>query len=78
MRGALPDLVVAATHGSLVPANKEHPVFPKIQRVLITDSLAAQPILDVPLEVVSIAPLLADGIDRLHNRGSLDDLARRR
>lgn len=77
-RGALPDLVVAATHGLLVPANNEEPVFPKIRRVLITDSLAAQPIPDVPLEVVSIAPLLADGIDRLHKGRPLDDLAMRR
>jgi ribose-phosphate pyrophosphokinase len=77
-RGALPDPVVAATHGLLVRANNEDPVFPKVQRVLITDSLAAQPIPDVPLEVVSIAPLLADGIDRLHNRRPLDDMAMRR
>jgi ribose-phosphate pyrophosphokinase len=77
-RGAHPDPVVAATHGLLVRANNEDPVFPKVQRVLITDSLAAQSIPDVPLEVVSIAPLLADGIDRLHNRRPLDDLAMRR
>jgi ribose-phosphate pyrophosphokinase len=77
-RGAIPNPVVAATHGLLVRANNEDPVFPKVQRVLITDSLAAQSIPDVPLEVVSIAPLLADGIDRLHNRRPLDDLAMRR
>lgn len=77
-RGALPDLVVAATHGLLVPANNEDPVFPRIQRVLITDSVAARPIPGVPLDVVSIAPLLADGIEGLHNRRSLDDLTMRR
>lgn len=77
-RGALPDLVVAATHGLLVPTNNEDPVFPEIQRVLITDSVAARPIPGVPLDVVSIAPLLADGIERLHNRRPLDDLAMRR
>ncbi|MEX0796313.1 MAG: ribose-phosphate pyrophosphokinase [Acidimicrobiia bacterium] len=79
-RGALPDMVVAATHGLLVPANNADPVFPKIRRVLITDSVAARPTpdTDVPLEVVSIAPLLADGIDRLHQGRPLDDLAMRR
>lgn len=77
-RGALPDFVVAATHGLLVPANNEDPVFPRIQRVLITDSVAARPKPEVPLEVVSVAPLLADGIERLHNRWPLDDLAMRR
>ena len=77
-RGALPDLVVAATHGLLVRTNSEDPVFPKVQRMLITDSVAAKPTPEVPLEVVSIAPLLADGIDRLHNRRLLVDLAMRR
>lgn len=77
-RGARPDLVVAATHGVLVAANNEDPVFPEIRRVLTTDSLAVHPVPDVPLEVVSIAPLLADGIDRLHTRRPMDDLAMRR
>ncbi|HEX6220898.1 MAG TPA: ribose-phosphate pyrophosphokinase [Acidimicrobiia bacterium] len=77
-RGALPDLVVAATHGLLVRATSEDPVLPKFQQVLITDSLAAKSTPDVPLEVVSIAPLLADGIDRLQSRRPLDDLLMRR
>ncbi|HSJ85433.1 MAG TPA: ribose-phosphate pyrophosphokinase [Acidimicrobiia bacterium] len=77
-RGALPDLVVAATHGLLVSTESEGPIFPTIQHVLVTDSVAARPIPDVPLEVVSIASLLADGIERLHNRRPLDDLAMRR
>jgi ribose-phosphate pyrophosphokinase len=77
-RGALPDLVVAATHSLLIRATNEDPVFPKVERMLVTDSLAVKLTPDVPLEVVSIAPLLADGIDRLHSRRPLDDLLMRR
>jgi ribose-phosphate pyrophosphokinase len=77
-RGALPDPIVAATHGLLVGTNKQGPVFPKVRRLLITDSLATKPPSDLPLEVVSIAPLLADGIERLHSRRPLDDLLMRR
>lgn len=77
-RGALPDLVVAATHGLLVRTNDEDTVFPKSQRVLITDSLAVKLTPDLPFEVMSIAPLLAGGIDRLQSRRPLDDLLMRR
>jgi len=77
-RGALPDLVVAATHGLLVSTENEGPIFPNIQHVLVTDSVAARPIPGVPLEVVSIASLLADGIDRLHQRRPPADQAMRR
>jgi ribose-phosphate pyrophosphokinase len=77
-RGALPDLVVAATHGLMIRKTNEDPVFPKVERMLVTDSLAVKLTPDVPLEVVSIAPLLADGIDRLHSRRPLDDLLMRR
>jgi ribose-phosphate pyrophosphokinase len=77
-RGALPDLVVAATHGLLIRTNNEDPVFPKVQRMLVTDSLAVKLTPDFPLEVVSVAPLLAAGIDRLHSGRPLDDLLMRR
>lgn len=77
-RGALLELVVAATHGLLVRKNYEDHVFPKVQRMLVTDSLAVKPTPGLPLEVVSVAPLLAAGIDRLHSRRPLDDLLIRR
>lgn len=73
-RGARPDPVVAATHGLLVTARDGDRVFPEIQHVLVTDSVAPRPVPNVPLEVISIAPLLAAAIDRLHHRVPLDDL----
>lgn len=72
-RGALPDLVVAATHGLLLRSPKRS-TFPLIGRILVTDSLPPRPSSDLALEVVSIAPLLADAIGRLHHRRPLDDL----
>jgi len=77
-RGALPDLVVAATHGLLIRPQVEGPAFPLIGRILVTDSLPQRPSSDMTIEVVSIAHLLADAIDRLHHRRPLDDLLTRR
>jgi ribose-phosphate pyrophosphokinase len=64
-RGALPTPLIAATHGLLVPSGNGQPVFPDAERVLITDSLATDPPSGVPFEVVSVAPLLAEGIEKL-------------
>jgi ribose-phosphate pyrophosphokinase len=77
-KGARSDVVVAATHGLLLPSHTDGPGFPLIGRILVTDSLPPASIPAPPLEVVSIASLLADAIDRLHNRRPLDDLAMRR
>jgi ribose-phosphate pyrophosphokinase len=76
-RGALSDVIVAATHGLLLPQQMEGPRFPLIQRIFVTDSLPTPSTADVTLGVVSIAPLLADAIHRLHYRQSLDDLLMR-
>lgn len=71
--GAQRDIVVAATHGLFVgeaPARLGHPA---IQRIFATDSVAA----DRPLprlRVVSIAPLFAEAIRRIHSGESLGDL----
>jgi phosphoribosylpyrophosphate synthetase len=48
-----------------------------IQRIFVTDSLPTPSTTDLTLGVVSIAPLLADAIHRLHYRQSLDDLLMR-
>jgi hypothetical protein len=49
------------------------PLWPKIQRVLIIDRLAANPTPDVPLDLCRSLSSLADGFDRLHQRRPLDD-----
>jgi ribose-phosphate pyrophosphokinase len=76
-KGALADVVVAATHGLLLSEHVDGPGFPMIGRIFVTDSLPAASTSDVMLSVVSIAPLLADAIHRLHHGQPLDDLLMR-
>lgn len=76
-RGALPGPIVAATHGLFVRGDAEA-MFPGIRRILVSDSLPTEPPPDVTPDVVSIAPLLAEGIERLQSRRPLDDLLMRR
>jgi len=71
--GALPDIVVAASHGLFVGEARAKLSHEAIQAVFVTDSLAADR--SWPrLRVVPIAPLIAGAIRRLHAGGSLGDL----
>jgi phosphoribosylpyrophosphate synthetase len=45
-----------------------------VSPLIVTDSLAVPTGEGPRLEVVGIAPLLAEAIDRLHRRASLSDL----
>jgi ribose-phosphate pyrophosphokinase len=75
--GCEPELTVVASHGLLVgPAVKRLKVGP-LKRIVITDSVRAPEGLELPLEVVSLAPLLARAVDCLHNDRSLGDLLAR-
>ncbi|WP_225726297.1 MULTISPECIES: ribose-phosphate pyrophosphokinase [unclassified Nocardia] len=60
------DIVVAATHGPLLPAATARLRHLPVRRVLVTDTVAQQDSA-APMEVYSVAPLLADAIARLHN-----------
>lgn len=73
-RGAAPDITVAATHGLLVGPVQDRLGHLPIRRLLITDTLAAEQTQGLPLQVRSVAPLLADAINRLHNSEPLDTL----
>jgi ribose-phosphate pyrophosphokinase len=78
--GAQPNPTVAATHGLLVGDAPERLAKLGLRRLLVTDSLttaspdASADATDLPREVASIAPLLADAIGRLHRGDPLDDL----
>lgn len=76
-RGARRGVVVAATHGVLVQPDIDELATLPTTRLLVTDSLTPPDASPVPLEVVSIAPLLADAISRLHWQRPLDDLMSR-
>jgi ribose-phosphate pyrophosphokinase len=72
--GCRPDLTVVATHG-VFTAQAAHTLRAlPISRIVTTDSVTPPADLGLPLEVVSVAPLLADVIARLDRDESLGDL----
>lgn len=72
-QGADSRAVVVATHGLLVGECVQRLSGLPIQRLLLTDSTVPTES-GLPVEVCSIAPLLADAIGRLHHDECLDDL----
>jgi ribose-phosphate pyrophosphokinase len=72
--GCDPQITVVCTHGLFVgPAIERLRGLP-IKRLFYTDSVRGPDPAVVPVQRVSLAPLLADAIDRLHNDRSLADL----
>jgi ribose-phosphate pyrophosphokinase len=71
--GCEPEVMAAASHGLFVGSAEENLREAPVERYIVTDSVPP-PELGLPLEVVSLAPLLANAIDRLHNDRSLDEL----
>jgi ribose-phosphate pyrophosphokinase len=72
--GCRPEITVAATHGLFVGDASDRLARLPIQRLVTTNSVRAPESAALPLERVSIAPLLADAISRLHGNRSLNDL----
>ncbi len=66
LRGAAPDIVVAATHGLLVHAAVGHLRDLDLRRVLVTDTVAVKTA-GTLIQVCSVAPTLAAAIACLHN-----------
>ena len=75
--GAVGDVTVAATHAVLAPGALARLASIGLRALLVTDSVAPrrQHEAAVPVEVVSVAPLLATAIRRLLDGGSLRELA---
>lgn len=64
--GAVPEgIVVAATHGLFVGACVNRLRGLELERVLVTDSVARRPTPGLPVQSVSVAPLLAGAVRRL-------------
>jgi ribose-phosphate pyrophosphokinase len=72
--GAVRDVVVAVSHGLFVGPAPERLASLPITRLLVTDTVSPVGATGLPVRVVSVAPLLADAIDRLHRGRSLSDL----
>ena len=73
-RRAAPDIIVAATHGLLVGAARDRLRQLPICRLLVTDTLATGQEQTLPIQVRSVAPLLADAIKRIHYNESVSKL----
>ena len=65
---------MAASHGLFVGPAQERLRVLGVKRFIVTDSVALAANLRLPVKVVSIAPLLAEAIRRLHGNQSLSDL----
>jgi ribose-phosphate pyrophosphokinase len=63
------------THGVLTPGSIERIEASPLERLFITDTIETQPVsLSAKIEVVSIAPLLAEAIRRIHTRESVSGM----
>jgi ribose-phosphate pyrophosphokinase len=72
--GSRPDAVVVATHALLVGPAIERLQALQLRRLVVADTVALPADLPLPVEVASVAPLLAEAIVRLHEGRSLRDL----
>ncbi len=72
--GCEPEITVVTSHGLFAGSAEEDLRDAPVERFIVTDSVPPPGRLGLPLEVVSLAPLLANAIDRLHNDRSLDEL----
>jgi len=74
-RGALPEIHILATHGVLSPPAGQRLNHPAIREIVVTNTIAIPPERTLPnLKVLSVAPLLADAIRRIHNNISVSAL----
>jgi ribose-phosphate pyrophosphokinase len=73
-RGAT-DILVAISHGVFSEGSVEKIEKSPISKLIVTDSVETQPAdLTNKIEVVSVAPLFAEAIKRIHNRESISVL----
>lgn len=72
--GAIGAVLVAATHGLFVGPALDRLSSPVFRSVVVTDTVRAPASPNVPIKIVSVAPLLGDAIGRMHRDEPLDDL----
>jgi ribose-phosphate pyrophosphokinase len=72
--GCLADLTVIATHALLVGHAIERLAALELRRLVVADSLALPAPVPLPIQVVGLAPMLAEAISRLNVGESLSDM----
>ena len=72
--GCMPDVSVVATHGVFVGPAVARLQALHLRQLIVTNSVDIQADLGVPLQVVSLAPMIADTIARLNRDESLEHL----
>jgi ribose-phosphate pyrophosphokinase len=72
--GCASDFMVVASHGLFAGSAVERMQDLPIRRLFVTDSVPVLTHAALPLEIVSLAPVLAQTIERLHKGRSLADL----
>jgi ribose-phosphate pyrophosphokinase len=75
--GARPEIIIAATHGLLLPGARAKLAHPAVSAVFVTDTVRVAEKDWPQLHVVSIAPLLASALVRFLADGSTGDLCRK-
>jgi ribose-phosphate pyrophosphokinase len=73
-QGSRQGAIVVATHGLLLPGVAARLAPPAVSRVLVSDSVDGGEACLVPVDRVSLGPLLADAILRIHQQRPLDEL----
>lgn len=72
--GAKPDITIAATHGLFVQDARQKLNVPGVRELYVTDSLSVSHADWSQLQVVSLAPLIAEALQRLVGHESFGDL----
>jgi ribose-phosphate pyrophosphokinase len=73
--GALPEISIVATHGVFCPPVEQRLAIPEIKRIIITDTIPAHTeSLFQKMVVISVADLLAETVQRLHEGRSVSEL----
>jgi ribose-phosphate pyrophosphokinase len=73
-RGAV-EVYAMVSHGVLTPGSVERIEASPLRRLFITDTIETQPVQLTPkIEVVSVAPLFAEAIRRIHTRESVSGM----
>jgi ribose-phosphate pyrophosphokinase len=69
------EVYAAVTHGVLTGKSIEHIDNSPIKKLFITDTIENQPVtFSAKIEVISVAPLFAEAIKRIHNRDSISEM----